>query len=297
MKIGVWIERHILIIFLIPLLLTLCAVLLYPLGYSLISSFYKWSIARPFMGKKFIGISQYVKAFKDELFISSVVNTFIFTGIAVSIELTLGIGIALLLAGDFKGKKIFQSVLFIPVVLTPVGVGILWKILLNTDMGLIPYLFSKIGFTGVSFLSNPILAKFAIIIVDVWETTPFVFIMILAALESLPPEPFEAAVIDGASRWQLLQHITFPLIKPIILVILLIRTMDIFRIFDTIYVMTGGGPGSATESVSTYTIRVMFEFFETGYASTLSFIILAIIIVMSLILTKIFKVEYLQTRR
>lgn len=291
-----FLERHILIILLVPLLATLCAVLLYPLGYSLVLSFCKWSIARPFLGKKFVGISQYLKAFRSGPFLISIVNTFIFTGAAVSIQLLLGIGIALLLHGDFKGRRVFQTILFIPVVLTPVGVGILWKILLNTDIGLIPYLLSRIGFHGISLLSNPLLAKLCIIMVDVWTETPFVFILVLASLKSLPLEPFEAAHIDGASPRQIFRYITLPLIKPVILVVLLIRVMDVFRIFDTIYILTGGGPGSATESVSTHTLRAMFQWFKTGYASALSFIILVIIMVISLALTRAFRVEYLQTR-
>lgn len=290
-------EKHILIILLVPLLVTLCSVLLYPLGYSLVLSLCKWSIARPFLGKKFVGISQYIKAFKSGPFFIAIVNTFIFTGAAVSIQLVLGIGIALLLHGDFRGRGIFQTVLFIPVVLTPVGVGILWKILLSTDIGLLPYMLSRMGFREISLLSNPLLAKLCIIMVDIWTETPFVFIIVLASLESLPLEPFEAAHIDGASRWQIFRYITLPLIKPLILVVVLIRAMDVFRIFDTIYIMTGGGPGSATESVSTHTMRVMFQWFRTGYASALSFIILAIIVAMSLVLTKALRVEYLQVKR
>ena len=292
-----FIEKHTLIILLVPLLVTLCTVLLYPIGYSFLLSLHKWSFARPFLGKTFVGISQYLKALTSEPFLVSIVNTLVFAASAVSIQLVLGIVIALLLHGNFKGRKIFQTILFIPVVLTPVGVGILWKILLSTDIGLFPYILSTIGFPGISLLSNPLLAKLCIIMIDIWTETPFVFIMVLASLESLPSEPFEAAYIDGASRRQIFRYITLPLIKPVIMVVVLIRVMDVLRIFDTIYILTGGGPGSATESVSTHTMRAMFEWFRTGYSSALSFIILLIIVIVSLILTKIFKVEYLQVSR
>ena len=293
-KLENFIGRHILIIFFLPLVIVLCTILLYPLVYAVITSFFRWKFDAPYLGRRFVGISQYIKVFQNKPFLSSVINTFIFSGGAVTLEFILGVGIAILLEGDFKGRKIFMAILFISVVVPPVGVGILWKTLLSTDVGIVPYLLSSIGFTDISLLGDPILAKASIIMVDVWATTPFVFVLTLTGLESLPPEPVEAAVLDGASPWQVFRYIKFPLIKPVILVVVLIRLMDTLRIFDIIYVMTGGGPGFATESVSVFIIRILLEWHRAGYGCAIALVVFAIIMVVSFFLIKVFKIKYIQ---
>lgn len=288
-----WKEKNSAVLFMLPTLIVLSFVLLFPLLYSLVISLYQWSVARPFLGREFVFFQNYLIALKDPLFLKAIRNTFAFTFFAVTIEMVLGIAIALLLQGNFRGKTFFQTTLFLPVVLTPVGVGIIWRILLLTDVGLIPYLFELAGFEGFTFLSSPGLAMLAVIFVDVWQTTPFVFTLVSAGLASLPLEPYEAVKIDGATPLQSFFYITLPLLKPVIVVILLIRVMDALRVFDTIYILTGGGPGSATETVSTYIVRIAFQYFNTGYASALAYIVFIIIIAISYLIVKGFKVEML----
>ncbi|NPV52427.1 MAG: sugar ABC transporter permease [Firmicutes bacterium] len=284
-------EKRIVILFIMPTIITLGLVLFFPLLYSLTISFYRWSVARPFLGKTFVFFQNYSKALTDPAFLVAIRNTFVFTFFAVAVELILGIAVALLLQGNFKGKTFFQTALFLPVVTTPVAVGIIWRILFLTDVGLIPYLFQLAGFERVTFLSSPVLAMVAVIFVDIWQTTPFAFTLILAGLSSLPSEPYEAALIDGATSSQRFFYVTLPLLKPVIVVVLLIRVMDAFRVFDTIYILTGGGPGSATESVSTFTVRTAFQYFNTGYASALAYVVFIIIAVMSYLMIKGFKIE------
>lgn len=290
-KQNLFAENKFYFLLLIPLLTLLSATLLYPLIYAFVTSFYKWNLARAFLGKKFVGFSQYIQIFEDEALIKALINTFFYMLVIVPLELILGTLIATLLQGKFLGKKIFQTILFLPVVLTPVGVGIIWKVLLNTDMGAIPYFLDVLGFKRYALLSDPLMAKFCIVVVDVWATTPFVFILVLAALSSLPQSPFEAGIIDGASKWQIFRYITFPLIKPVLSVVILIRAMDVFRIFDVIFILTGGGPVYKTESVFTHVIRYLSSYTEVGYSCAQAFFILVIIIVMSYIISKVLKSE------
>jgi multiple sugar transport system permease protein len=259
-------------LFSIPALLVLLAVLIFPLGYSLNSSLFRWSIARPFLGSVFLGFGNYVNALADPGFLRALFNTVLFTLLAVTIEVILGLGIAHLFLGDFPAKGFFETVLFIPVVVTPVAVGVIWRILLQTDVGLVCYLLAFLSGRAVTILSAPAAAFAAIVLIDVWQTTPFAFVMLLAALESLPRDPYEAAYLEGANWHQRLRYLTLPLLKPVLMVVMVIRVMDAFRIFDTIYILTGGGPGNATESVSTFAYRVAFQYFNTGYASALSYL-------------------------
>jgi multiple sugar transport system permease protein len=259
-------------LFSIPALLVLLAVLIFPLGYSLNSSLFRWSIARPFLGSVFLGLGNYVNALADPGFLRALFNTVLFTLLAVTIEVILGLGIAHLFMGDFPAKGFFETILFLPVVVTPVAVGVIWRILLQTDVGLVCYLLALLSGRAVTILSDPVAAFAAIVLIDVWQTAPFSFVMLLAALESLPRDPYEAAYLDGANWHQRLRYLTLPLLKPVLMVVIVIRVMDAFRIFDTIYILTGGGPGNATESVSTFAYRVAFQYFNTGYASALSYL-------------------------
>jgi multiple sugar transport system permease protein len=258
--------------FSIPALLVLLAVLAFPLGYSLSSSLFRWSIARPFLGSAFLGLGNYLNALADPAFLRALFNTALFTFLAVSLEVVLGLGIAHLFLDEFPGKGVFETVLFLPVVVTPVAVGVIWRILLQTDVGVAWYFISRLSGRAITILSDPVLAFTALVLIDVWQTTPFTFVMLLAGLQSLPRDPYEAAYLEGANWHQRLRYLTLPLLKPVLMVVILIRVMDAFRIFDTIYILTGGGPGNATESVSTFTYRVAFQYFNTGYASALSYI-------------------------
>jgi len=266
----------------VPAILLLLAVLIFPLFYSLTSSLFRWSIARPFLGGTFLGLGNYLTALTDAAFLRAVFNTLLFTSLTVTIEILLGLGIAHLFLGEFFGKSLFETILFLPVVVTPVAVGVIWRILLQTDVGFACYLLSLISGRATTILSDPFAAFAALVLIDVWQTTPFSFVMLFAGLQSLPREPYEAAYLEGANWHQRLRYLTVPLLKPVIIVVILIRIMDAFRIFDTIYILTGGGPGNATESVSTFTYRIAFQYFNTGYASALSYLTFILTVILTL---------------
>jgi len=234
------------------------------------------------MDRHFLGFGNYVRAITNPFFLISVRITLIYTFIVVSVESVLGFCLALLLNRDRKGAGFFRTLFLIPVLLTPCIVGMVWRILYNPDFGMVNYLVSLIGVGAKSWLGEVSTALPAVIFVDVWQWTPFMMLILLAGLKSLPKSPFEAAMIDGASRIQMLRSITIPLLRPVISVAVLIRMMDTLRIFDTIYILTGGGPGNSTEVLSLFVYRAGLKHLQMGYASALSYLMLIMTIILTI---------------
>jgi multiple sugar transport system permease protein len=269
-----------------PAFIVLAIVLLYPLGYSFWLSFHEWKLRTFKQGIPFIGFENYTALFSNPDFLNSIKITFKFIGIAVSCELILGMGLALLLNQELKGRGLFRSFILLPMMCTNVVIGLMWRLLLNYQYGLVNYYLGRLGILPVEWLSSPDVAMASVVIVDVWNTTSFVALMLLAGLQSLPDEPFEAAKIDGASAVQSFFYLTLPLLKPIILVTLLWRFIDTFRIFDVVYLLTAGGPARVTETVSIYIYRYGFQSFNLGVSAASSFIMLLIMLVVAGLLAK-----------
>jgi multiple sugar transport system permease protein len=204
----------------------------------------------------------------DQQFDASLLKSFIFTGIVVFWELVLGIGLAVFANRQFKGKRWFTTLFALPAMMAPVAVGLTWRFILIPTYGIGMYYLNLLGFfTSKTVFSGKFSAFIAIAIIDIWQWTPFVFLLMLAGLTSLPKEPFEAASIDGASPRQIFFKITLPLLKPIIIIAILFRSIDAFKIFDKIFMLTLGGPGNATELISVYTYRLNFLFWHLGYGA------------------------------
>ena len=264
-----------------PAFIVLAIVLLYPLGYALWLSVHQWMLRTFKQGVPFIGLENYLDLFSNTDFLNSIKITFTFVIIAVGIEFILGMGLALLLHQEIKGRGLFRALILLPMMCTNVVIGLMWRLLLNYQFGLVNYYIGKLGIEPVEWLSSPKVAMASVVMVDVWNTTSFVALMLLAGLQSLPDEPFEAARIDGASWVQSFYYLTLPLLKPIILVALLWRFIDTFRIFDVIYLLTSGGPARVTETVSIYVYRYGFQSFNLGYAAAAAFIMLLIMLVIA----------------
>jgi multiple sugar transport system permease protein len=269
-----------------PAFVALLVVLIYPLGYSLWLSFHQWTLRTFRQGVPFVGFQNYIGLFSNPDFLNSLRITFTFVFLAISIEFTLGMGLALLLNHDLKGKNIFRALILLPMMCTNVVIGLTWRLLLNYQYGLVNYYLGVVGLPPVEWLSNPKVAMASVVLVDVWNTTSFVALMLLAGLQSLPDEPFEAAKIDGASGPQTFFYLTLPLLRPFILVALLWRFIDTFRIFDVIYLLTAGGPARVTETVSIYVYRYGFQSFNLGIAAASSFTMLLIMLVIAGILAR-----------
>jgi len=270
-----------------PAFLALIVILIYPLGYSFWLSFHEWTLRGFKKGVPFVGLQNYLDLFSNPDFVNSLRITFTFVIAAIAIELVIGMGLALLLNHDLKGKGFIRSMILLPMMCTNVVIGLTFRLLYNYDLGLINYYLSQLGFARVEWLSNPSVAMPAVIIVDVWNTTSFVALLLLAGLQSLPDEPFEAAMIDGANSWQSFTYLTLPLLRQTILVVLLWRLIDTFRIFDVIYLLTAGGPARATETVSIYVYRYGFQSFNLGFASAAAYIMIFIMLGVAVLLARV----------
>ena len=269
-------------LFLLPAVAFLVFTSLYPLLYALVLTLYRWDLKISPL-KKFNFPDNFTHAIRDVEFHNSLWVTLTFVVVTVLIELVLGMAIALLVTREMRGMRVVRSLLLIPMVMTPVVVGILWRMLLNPDFGLINYFLSLLGAdpTKLLWLGDPDLALWAVMITDIWEWTPFVVLCFVAGLTSLPVDLVKAARVDGASSWQTFWRVNFPLMKPVILVVALLRFLDAFKVVDTIYVMTYGGPGNSTKLLSFFIYETGLKYFNIGYASTISWIFIALMFILT----------------
>lgn len=271
--------------FLIPALSILSVVTIYPILYGFWLSLHRRLFI--FNINEFIGLKNYIFLLKDERFWNAFKNTLYFTSISVSLELLVGLAIAILLNRRFKGKGAMRSIILIPWAIPTVVSAKMWEWIYNPDFGILNYLLG----TKINWLGDPFLALNAAIFMDVWKTTPFVVLLLMAGLQSIPQELYKAARVDGASNWCIFKTITLPLLKPAILVVLLFRTLDAFRIFDAIYVLTGGGPANTTETLSIYAYKILFQTLQFGYGSTV-----ALTVFFGVGLITIFYIKILRTK-
>ena len=272
-------SRRLIVYFLLPPLLILFAITIYPFLFGIYNSFHDWLLYKPQLGRPFVGLKQYARIFSDSNFWMALGHSLIYVALSVSCSMFLGFVQALVLSRDeIKGKSIIRSVLIIPLVVAPVVIGFAFRFMYNSDLGVLPWLLEQIGVRIPRILGDPGWALFAVILVDIWNQTPLPFLVFLAAVQSINPELYEVAGIDGASYWQSLRHITIPLLRRAFLVVLLIRTIDAFKAFDILYVMTEGGPGRATEVLSIFGYRLAFVGWRMGTASAFALILFYIIV-------------------
>jgi len=277
-------RKYIPYLFLAPSLVILLMVVIYPLIYSLRLSFTNFNFGRPIV--RFVGVQNYRDLLRDPDFWESLRITMTFTGIGVSIEFIFGLTSALILSRKFRCRGIVRTLCLLPMMITPVVVGMIWLVMYQPDFSVINYFLHLIRSPVPLWLQKSPWPLVAVIITDIWEWTPFFTLVLLSGLGSLPIEPYEAAVVDGASKWQLLRYITLPLLIPLILVVLLIRIMDAFKVYDIIYVMTEGGPGMSTMALSLFIYKAGFTYRYLGYASAISYVMIIVLIILSMILIK-----------
>lgn len=271
-------KRQTLLVMLMPALVVLIAVTIPPLIYLFWSSLHKWEFGAA--EKTFILFGNFTKMMHDTRFWNSVALALFLIGMAVGIQISLGLLISERLNRVFKGKKIFRMLLLLPMVSPPVVVGVMWRMFLQPRLGMVSYLLSLVGI-HTAWLASSKTALLTIALVDTWEWMPFVILMFTAGLASIPEQLSEAAQADGANQLQILRYILLPLLKPVIIITLLFRAVDIIKIFPKIFIMTEGGPGTATEIMNFYAFRTTFQYSRFGYGSALSFTIFAICILLS----------------
>lgn len=264
-----------------PLALVLSTVMIYPLAFSAWISLNDYRLTR-LNDIKFVGLDNFTFVATDPQFITAMSNTLLFVFGAVSMELVLGLGLAILVQKLFRFENFIRSVLLAPMFITPIAVGLMFRFLLNSQLGVIPYYLAKIGI-GVDWF-GPNLALFSIMLIDTWQWTPFMFLMFLAGLESLPKSPFEAARVDGAGPWLTFRSLTLPMLRPVIVVALIIRALDAFKVFEYVYAITRGGPGDVTETIMFYIYKTGFRFFRMGQAAAAAFLLIVVILSLVIVL-------------
>jgi multiple sugar transport system permease protein len=285
------------IAYMAPAVLILLSTTVVPFAYLIYNSLTHWDLRRAYLGKSWAGLGNYADMLHDPLFWSSLQTTFLAAAGVVVVELTLGMLLALLFNREFAGKRVFRSLFLLPLIMTPVVVGLTWRMLYNSDLGMINYLLRSAHLPTPNWLASAQLALPSIVITDAWHQTPFVTLMFVAGLQSLPTEPNEAARLDGASPLQLFWYITLPQLRPLIFLALIFRATDAIRLFDTIFVMTNGGPANATQTLNMYAYKVGFSFLNMGYGSALAVVLLAICLAISIILVKYSRLELEGGRR
>ena len=270
--------------FLVPISVYMVVFFLYPVLYNIFIGFFDLKLGRT---PVFNGVSNYREMFADTQFLKSLVTTLIFVFSAVSIEVIFGMLIAFLLNHENRVMEIIRTFILIPTVFTPLVAGLVWKSLYHPDLGMITYYLRKFGIDiGRGLIVERSLALGSIVVVDIWEWTPLMVIIILAGLKSLPTEPYEAARIDGAGEIPIFFKITLPLLRPTLLVALLIRSLDALKVFDIIWAITGGGPGTSTTVANLRIYEVGMNQLRIGYAAALSNVLLIIGVIIGIFFIK-----------
>jgi len=285
-------KKLIALLLILPIILLFTGLTVFPFLYMIYMSVHDYDLSKS-AEWNFIGLRNYTNIFKDELAIASVNFTALLIFIALPIEMVLGMFIAWLFR-DMVGEKIIRSTTLLPMMVPPVVAGIAWKMLFNYNFGPLNYFLSLIGIEKLSWLGSEIYARTGLIIIDVWQWAPFIFLVIYSGLMSIPNELVDAAKVDGANPFKVLIRVEMPILMPLISTVLIIRMIDILKLFDIVFMVTWGGPGHATHSFSYYIYKVGLSYgWNVGYASALSILLLIVVIILVNILMRILRVREL----
>ena len=279
-----FVDRRQALVYPAPAVIALFLIVVIPIGYNLYLAFTKWTIG---LGSpRFIGIENFIELFRDDRVWNGLKVMIYFSGLSLTLELVLGLPIALYFHRQFKGSEVVQAIYIFPFAATPVAVALIWRIMLNPEIGVMNYLLKSIGLPGSLWVSSAETVIPALVLVDVWKWTPMITLIVLAGLKSLPHDPYEAARIDGANTLQIFWYITLPLIRPVLIAALMLRSLDNLKEFDTIYTITQGGPGIASETLYLYSYNVSFSFFKAGYGSALMVVVFLIVLVFNVVMNR-----------
>ena len=272
-----------------PTIAAILALGIFPLLFSLVLSFQRRDLQHP-NEDQFVGLGNYAAAFADARFWGAMSNTAMLVVGGITLQFVLGLGLALVVVDELRGKRFIIPLLMLPVMMVPVVVALSWRFMWDSQYGAVNHLLSLVlrQEVDILWLTNKWTALFAILVTDVWQWTPFMFLILLAGLSSLNPELYEAAALDGAGWWQELRQITLPGLAPVIAVAVIFRALDAFKIFDQIFMLTQGQPGTSTETISWYIYQVGYKFFSMGYAAALSYLLVIFLTVAATIYATLF---------
>jgi multiple sugar transport system permease protein len=267
--------------FVIPALLVVVAVILLPWAFTLWMSVSQWKIGE---ARSFVGLANYLRLASDDRFIQSIWRTLLYTGLSVVAPLILGTAAALLFNRKLPFRGVLRGIFVMPMMATPVAIALVWTMMFHPQLGVLNYLLSLVDIGPQDWVYSPNTVIASLVMVETWQWTPLVMLIVLGGLASLPLDPFESAQIDGANAWQRLRYLTIPMITPFLLVAVTIRMIDALKSFDIIYAITQGGPGTASETINMYLYSVAFSYSEIGYGSAIAVVFFALIVLLSLLL-------------
>jgi multiple sugar transport system permease protein len=267
--------------FALPALLVIFAVIVFPWAFTLYMSVHDWNIVGE---NTFVGLGNYAALAGNARFLESIWHTFYFTLLAVLLPVVFGMLAAVVFHREFPLRGLLRAIFIMPMMATPVAIALVWTMMFHPQLGVLNYLLSLVGIPPQLWVFSPDTVIPSLVLVEVWHWTPLVMLIVLGGLASLPTEPYESAVIDGAGEWQMFRHITLPLVLPFIIVAMVIRTIDALKTFDTIFVITQGGPGTASETINIYLYLQAFSFYNMGHASAVVVVFFVIIVALSLLL-------------
>lgn len=268
-------------VFAVPATVIILAVIVFPWIFTVFMSMQDWKVSGE---TEFVGLDNFITLAKDERFRESLVHTLWFTVLAVVTPIVLGTFAALVFHREFPFRGVLRTVFVMPMMATPVAVSLVWKMMFHPQLGVLNYLLSLVGIPPSAWVFSPDTVIPTLVMVEVWHWTPLVMLIVLGGLAGLPKEPYESAVIDGANEWHMFRFITLPLLWPYIMIALIIRTIDALKVFDIIFVISEGGPGTASETLNIFLYLQAFQFYKIGYASAVVVIFFFIVVLLSLLL-------------
>jgi ABC-type sugar transport system permease subunit len=281
----------------LPAVGTIGLVAVFPILWTFWESLHLHDLRMPWLGRPFIGLANYAEAFGDARFLGAVAHTALFAAVTVALEVAGGLALALMLNGAVRARGLMRTAVLLPWAIPTVVVALIWRFMFESPNGLADTIARGAGIAAPTWFADATAAWVPLVLADVWKMTPFVAILLLAGLQNIDPSLYEAAGMDGAGPWRRFTDITLPLLRPALLVALLFRSLDAFRVLDLVYVMTGGGPGSATEPIALFTFSALLQNLRFGFASALSVMVFAVSFVGALIAIRVFGGDTLLERR
>jgi multiple sugar transport system permease protein len=267
--------------FIVPAVTVVGSVIVFPWVFTVWMSMHEWTVGG---ARRFTGLSNYMRLVSDERFLTSVGHTLVYTFLAVILPLIFGTLAALIFNSRLPLRGILRGVFVMPMMATPVAVALVWTMMFHPQLGVLNYLLSLVGIEPQAWVFNPSTVIPSLVLVETWQWTPLVMLIVLGGLAAIPTEPYESAAIDGATILQRFRYITLPMIAPFLMVAVIIRTIDALKSFDIIYAITQGGPGTASETINLYLYSVAFAYYDVGYGSAIAVVFFAIVIALSLLM-------------
>jgi multiple sugar transport system permease protein len=267
--------------FVIPALVVVLAVIVFPWVFTIWMSFNEWKVGSP---TTFVGFANYLRLPTDPRFVEAVGHTLVYTALSVLLPVVFGTFAAVVFHAKFPLRGVLRAIFIMPMMATPVAIALVWTMMFHPQLGVLNYLLSLVGIPPQLWVFHPATVIPSLVLVETWQWTPLVMLIVLGGIAALPTEPYESAQIDGAGMWQMFRYITLPLILPFVVIAAMIRTIDAVKSFDIIFAITQGGPGSASETINVYLYSVAFVYYDLGYGSAIAVVFFALIVALATVL-------------